>query len=762
MIFNIHVTGVVQGVGFRPFIYRLAKSHNLKGSVVNLGDAGVKITVQGDMDQVYRFIEDIRNKAPPLAQIDEIKVEEEKEGESKELTIDFFIMQSKHERESQGSTIPPDIGICDDCMKELFDPNDRRYLYFFITCTNCGPRFTIINSLPYDRERTSMASFKMCEECNREYTDPGNRRFHAQTIACHSCGPPASLLDKKGVELSSSSIDAVEKASKLLAEGAIIAVKGNGGFHLACSAEEDDVVSKLRRLLGREQQPFAIMARDLETTKKFAYISEEESRLLTSSVKPIMVLRKKEGYERLISPLVSPGLHTIGVMLPYTGLHALLFHENSINAFIMTSANKPGYPMVVDSQEALQKLKDVVDYFLMHNRKIVQRCDDSVVSVIGDKKTFLRRSRGYVPLPITIRKESNQTILATGPDTDVTFCILTKNQAFLSQHIGDASHHETMEFFKNAFQHFQNLLDVNPSLIACDLHPRFATTLLAEQLSQEKNIPLVHVQHHHAHLASLLGEHKKEDMVCVTADGFGYGEDGNAWGGEILLGGFSNYKRVGHLQMQPLIGGDLAAMYPLRVVAGVLGEDSTDFLMQNKQVFPHGEKEIELIFKQLKNHRYIYTTSCGRILDAVAAILGICYRRTYEGEPARKLEAAAYNGKDVLQLEPVIKNNVIDTSTLLRTVFECRNRHNLGDLAYSAQEYLAQGFATLAVEYAEDEGIRYVGFSGGCAYNGHLLIRIKSMVENNGLMFLQHEKVPPGDGGVSLGQALVAVETVGK
>ncbi|HID25171.1 MAG TPA: carbamoyltransferase HypF [Thermoplasmata archaeon] len=753
MILDIHVTGVVQGVGFRPFIYRLAKSHNLKGCVMNLGDAGVKITVQGKKEDVYRFIENIKKKTPPLAKIEEIKVEEKRR---EEVFVDFSIMQSKHEKESAGSIIPSDIGICDDCMRELFDPIDRRYLYFFITCTNCGPRFTIINSIPYDRERTSMASFKMCSECGEEYTNPANRRFHAQTVACHSCGPQVFLTDKRGVSLSNSSIDALEKASKLLAEGNILAVKGNGGFHIACSVEDDEIILRLRGLLGREQQPFAIMARDFETVKRFAHVSEEEGKLLTSPVKPIVVVKKREEYDKFISKQVSPKLHTIGVMLPYTGLHALLFQWNKLNVLIMTSANKPGYPMVVDNEEAQKKLSPMVDYLLMHDRDIVQRCDDSVISFMGGKKTFLRRSRGYVPLPITLKNRFKDPVFATGPDTDVTFCILTNSQAFLSQHIGDTSHYETIEFFKKAFQHFQSLLDVKLSIVTCDLHPRFATTLFAEQLSQEKNIPLIHIQHHHAHLASLLGEHNKEEMICVTADGFGYGKDGNAWGGEILLGGFSGYKRVGHLQLQPLVGGDLAAVYPLRVAAGILGDDAMDFLMQNKKTFPHGEEEITLIFKQLKNKQYIYTTSCGRILDAVAAILGICYKRTYEGEPARKLEAAAYMGKDVLQIEPVIKGNTLDTSIIISKVFEYRDKYSLRDLAYSAEEYVAKGLVDLAVEYAEQEDIRCIGFSGGCAYNAHILTRIRSIVEKAGFEFLQHEKVPPGDGGVSFGQALIA------
>jgi len=756
MIFNIHVTGIVQGVGFRPFIYRLAESYGLKGSVINLGDAGVRIKIQGDKDKIYQFIRDIKIKAPPLAKVKEIRIEE---IEDREEFQNFSILQSDLEKESQGSITPPDVGICNNCLKELFDEKDRRYLHFFITCTDCGPRFTVIRSLPYDRERTSMRYFEMCDECREEYTNPNNRRFHAQTIACHKCGPKAFLMDRSGKIISNSSVDALKKASKLLAKGNIIAVKGNGGFHIACTAGDDEVVERLRKSLDRKQQPFAIMTRDVNAVERFAFLSGDEKILLTSEVKPIVVLKKKEG-STLISSAVSPGLHTIGVMLPYTALHALLFHWNNIDVLVMTSANKPGYPMVIDNQEALKTLSNIVDYFLMHDREIVQRCDDSVVSFIGNRKTFMRRSRGYVPLPIKIKNRTKEVVIATGPDTDVTFCILRGNQTFLSQHIGDTSHYETMGFFKNALQHFQRLLDVDFSLVACDLHPRFSTTIFARELSEKRDLQIVQVQHHHAHLASLLAEHGLEEMVCITADGFGYGTDGKAWGGEVLYGTFDNFERMYHLQPQPMIGGDLATEYPLRMVAGIIGKEAEEFLFQHADKFPHGEKEIEIILKQIKAKRYPITTSCGRVLDAAASALGICYRRTYEGEPARKLEATATGGKDVLNIKPEIKGNVLNTTLLLETILENIDRYDRKNLAYCAEEYIAKGLAALAIYVAESKGVRHIGFSGGCAYNNHILTTIRRLVEKENYTFLQHQKVPPGDGGVSLGQAMIALFNV--
>ena len=748
MAYLIHVDGIVQGVGFRPFVYRLAKGLGLKGYVKNLGDAGVRIVIDGEKKSIEKFIKDLKEKAPPVSDVSSIDVKEI----DVDVGDDFVILESDHSKEGRISFLPPDMGICEDCEKELLDQRNRRYLHFFITCTSCGPRFTTIYSLPYDRERTSMRDFEMCKECKKEYTDPMDRRFHAQTIACNSCGPQVFLSD--GKDVLSKGIEAVDRASELLEENKIIAIKGYGGFHIACSAEDDELVLKLRKLLRREQQPFAIMVRDLETVREIVELDRTAERLLRSYIRPIVILKRKENG---ISRYVAPGLHTLGVMLPYSALHLLLFRKNRLKALVMTSANKPGYPMIIDEEEAFEKLRDVVDYFLFHNRKIVQRCDDSVVGFVGGKKTIFRRSRGFVPLPIKVKCSVDKTILSTGADTDVTFCILKKGEAFLSQHIGDTNKHETMNFFRKSLQHFIDLFDFNIDAIVSDLHPRFSTTLFAREYSESGGIPHIKVQHHHAHMASLMAEHNIEEMVCITADGFGYGTDGTAWGGEVLYGNHDDFERKAHLEPQPMIGGDLATIYPLRMVAGIIkNEEIYDFLISRRDKFPHGEKEIEVIFKQLKSGNHQITTSCGRILDAAASILDICHKRTYEGEPARKLEAVAVGGRYVIDLEPDTRGRILRTSPLLEEIFEYRDKFPKRDLAYSVEEYIARGFAELAIEIAEKEGTRYIGFSGGCAYNDHLLSTIKKIVEKRNFIFLQHEKVPPGDGGISLGQAVIA------
>ena len=747
MAYLIYVKGIVQGVGFRPFVYRLAKGLGLKGYVKNLGDAGVKIVIDGEKKSIEKFIKDLKEKAPPVSSVSDVDIREI----DAEFENDFIILESDLSKESEFSFIPPDIGICEDCKRELLDPKNRRYLHFFITCTNCGPRFTTIYSLPYDRERTSMKDFEMCKRCKNEYTDPMDRRFHAQTIACNNCGPQVFLSD--GSKTLLEGIEAVNRASELLGEDKIIAVKGYGGFHIACSAENDEVVLKLRKLLGRGQQPFAIMVRNLESLRKIVEVDERAEELLKSYVRPIVILKRKGD---AVSEYVAPRLHTLGVMLPYSALHLLLFRKNRLKALVMTSANKPGYPMIIDEKDAFEKLEGIVDYFLFHNRKIVQRCDDSVIGFVGGKETKFRRSRGFVPLPVEVKYTGDKTILSTGADTDVTFCILKKGKAFLSQHIGDTSKHETMDFFKESLQHFIDLFDFDVNAIASDLHPKFSTTLFAKEYSESRGIPHIKVQHHHAHMASLMVEHNMDEMVCITADGFGYGIDGTAWGGEVLYGDFNDFKRLAHLETQPMVGGDLATLYPLRMAAGIVkNEEIYDFLMSRKDKFPHGEKEVEIIFKQLKSKKYQITTSCGRILDAAAAILDVCHKRTYEGEPARKLEAVAIGGKYVVDLEPDIKGKILRTSPLLEEIFEHRDKFPIKDLAYSVEEYIARGFAELAIEIAEEEGVKYIGFSGGCAYNNHLLSTIKKIVEKRNFIFLQHEKVPPGDGGISLGQALI-------
>jgi hydrogenase maturation protein HypF len=751
---KIRVTGIVQGVGFRPFIYRIAVKNDLDGYVRNRGDAGVEIHLEGREENIRKFLRDLKEKKPPLAQIYEI-ITLPLKGKNKYEA--FTILKSSEEAELSGSVIPPDIAICDDCLKELRDRENPRYEYFFITCTNCGPRYTIIERLPYDRENTTMRRFPMCNFCESEYTNPLNRRFHAQTVACAQCGPKVYLTNKEGKLIVNE--DPIREAGKLLSEGFIVAIKGYGGFHVASATTKDEALIRLRKVKHRSQKPFAIMARSLEAVKSFAEVNVREGELLTSYSRPIVLLNKSENY--YLSDLIAPDLHNIGVMFPYTGLHYMLFDKVDEPAFVMTSANPPNQPIIKDDDEALRRLGDTVDYFLFHDRQIAHRCDDSVIRLHNSHQVFLRRSRGYAPAPILLKEKGKRCAVGLGGELNNTGCVLLGNKAFISQHIGDVENVETRDFLENSTKHLIRLTNSKVETVACDLHPKFTTTKLAQDLAEENGWQLIQVQHHYAHIAALMIEHNLKEIVGVCCDGYGYGLDGEAWGGEILFctRDFSDFERLAHLQKQPLIGGDLATRYPLRVAAGILHEkvDVQRWLLQNQQYFPHGEKEVQIILHQLeKSGKIIETSSCGRVLDAVAAVLGICYERTYEGEPAMKLESAAIKGRDSLQLEPVINGNVLDTTQLLLEIFENREKHSKADLAYSAHAYLGKSLATLAIEKALEKGVKTVGFSGGVACNEILALIMRRVVEASGLEFLVHEAVPPGDGGLSFGQAVVA------
>ncbi|MGQ9641276.1 MAG: carbamoyltransferase HypF [Candidatus Bathycorpusculaceae bacterium] len=750
---KIKVTGIVQGVGFRPFIHRIAVENGLRGYIRNRGDAGVEILVEGEEENIESFMRDLKEKKPPLAQIHDVittKVCGREEYEK------FTIHKSSDEAELSGSVIPPDIAICSECLKELRNPKNLRYEYFFITCTDCGPRFTIIERLPYDRENTTMREFPMCSFCKKEYTDPLNRRFHAQTVACPKCGPEVYLTTMKGELIEG--VDPVREAGKLLSEGFIVAVKGYGGFHVATSTVKDEPLARLRKVKHRNQKPFAIMARSLETIKRFAEVSRQEAELLTSYTRPIVLLNKSEGY--YLSDLIAPGLHNIGAMLPYTGLHYMLFDKVEDPAFVMTSANPPNQPIIKENKEALKTLGDTVDYFLFYNRKIAHRCDDSVLRLHGKDTVFIRRSRGYAPAPIILKERAKCCVVGLGGELNNTACVLLGNKAFISQHIGDVENVETRDFLENATKHLIRLTNSRVETVVCDLHPRFTTTKLAQDLAKENGWQLIQVQHHYAHIAALMVEYGVKEIVGICCDGYGYGADGSAWGGEILLctNESSGFKRLAHFEKQPLIGGDLATRYPLRIAAGILYKkvDVEEWLLQNKQYFPHGESEVQVILQQLEKRRNIIeTTSCGRVLDAVSAVLGICRERTYEGEPAMKLESAALKGGDVLKLKPAIKSDALETTQLLLEIFENKTKHHVADLAYSAHAYLARGLATLAIEKALENNVKTIGFSGGVACNGILVALMRETVEEAGLRFLVHKVVPPGDGGLSFGQAVV-------
>lgn len=751
---KVRVSGIIQGVGFRPFVYRTAIKNGLKGYVRNMGDAGVEILLEGEENAINSFLRDLREKKPPLARIHEVitvKLDGENQYES------FTIEKSSDESELSGSVIPPDVAICDECLKELREKGNPRYEYFFITCTDCGPRYTIIEKLPYDRENTTMRDFPMCDFCQKEYKDPLNRRFHAQTVACPRCGPKVYLTTCKGEFVRVD--DPIREASKLLAEGFIVAIKGYGGFHVAAATTRDEPLIRLRKAKHRKQKPFAIMARNLETVQSFAEVSPKEAELLTSYTRPIVLLKKSGGY--YLSDLIAPGLHNVGVMLPYTGLHYMLFDSVKEPAFVMTSANPPNQPIVKDDDEALKTLGEIVDYFLFHNRRIAHRCDDSVVRVHGEKTVFIRRSRGYAPAPVILNEKAEKCVLALGGELNNTACILLGDKAFISQHIGDVENVETRDFLEGAAKHLIRLTNSNVDVVACDLHPKFTTTKLARDLAEKNGWRFFQIQHHYAHVAALMAEHGVSEIVGVCCDGYGYGVDGEAWGGEIILGlkDSMEFKRLAHLEKQPMIGADLATRYPLRMAAGILYKkvDVEDWLMQNRRYFPRGEEEVQLILQQLKMGRgTVKTTSCGRVLDAVAAVLGVCFERTYEGEPAMKLESAAMKGRDALKLKPRIEGDTLKTTELLLEIYENRKRCAIHDLAFSAHVYLAHGLAELAIEKALENGVKTVGFSGGVACNEILTKIMREIVEAAGLRFLVHEAVPPGDGGLSFGQAFAA------
>ena len=751
---KINVTGIVQGVGFRPFVYRIAVKNSLAGYVRNRGDAGVEILLEGEAQRIKDFMLDLTEKKPPLAQIDSVK---SSEILGKNEYENFTIVKSSEEAELSGSIIPPDIAICNECLAELRDPKNPRYEYFFITCTNCGPRFTIIERLPYDRENTTMREFPLCSFCQKEYNDPANRRFHAQTVACPSCGPKAYLTTKTGEPIKSK--DPVREAGKLLSEGNVLAIKGYGGFHIASSVMLETPLERLRATKHRREKPFAIMAKSLEVAENFAEVSSKEQELMLSSARPIVLLNKSSNY--YFSPLVAPNLHNVGVMLPYTGLHYMLFDQVDDPAFVMTSANPPNQPIVKDNDQALKTLGGTADYFLFHNRKIAHRCDDSVMRTHGNNPVFLRRSRGYAPTPIRLKAKSKRCVVSLGGELNNTACVLLDDKAFISQHIGDIENVETRSFLEEAINHLYHLTNCHSETVVCDLHPKFTTTALAKEMAEADGSPLIQVQHHHAHAAALMAEHNLEEAVSIVCDGYGYGTDGEAWGGEVMFctRESNEFKRLGHLEPQPLLGSDLASRFPLRIAVGMLAKAGVavePWLMQNSAQLPFGETEAKLILDQLeKNVGLVETTSCGRVLDAISAVLGICFERTYEGEPAMKLESTATNEKDALNLKPLVHGDVVNTTCLLRSIFENKQKLSIGALAYSAHAYLAKGLAVLAIQQAQGLGVKDVGFSGGAACNQILAQIMSEAVEGAGLRFWVHEAVPAGDGGVSFGQAVV-------
>lgn len=746
-----------------PFVYRLAARYNLTGFVRNLGDAGVEIVVEGDKRTIEDFVAALRAEQPPFARIEDIRVA------WKPASGDFAafkVVESEKKGLGAYSVLPPDLALCEDCLREMLSPSDRRHLYPFITCVNCGPRFTIVEELPYDRPRTSMKAFPLCQDCLREYTDPADRRYHAEPTCCPVCGPQLELLDANGDRMNGSNLTL--ETARLLDEGNIVAIKGIGGIHLAAKTTEDEVLARLRRTFNRPQQPFALMSRDLETIRKFAEVGEVEAELLTSYRRPIVVLRRSRDY--MLSDLVSPGLNSVGVMLPYSGIHHLILGYGKDPAYVMTSANVSGMPMLIGNAEVLAKLRGSVDYFLLHNRKIVNRCDDSVVKVIDGKPTFLRRSRGWVPEPLKLSFKSEASVLALGAELNATVALLVKDRCFISQYVGDTTKVETISYLQEAAQHLMYMLNLDRvDIVAHDLHPGYATTRIAPRVAEQLGAEPVSVQHHHAHLSKLLAEHGLKEFVGIAADGIGYGSDGTAWGGEVMVANLRSFERVGGLMKQPMPGGDLSTQFPARMVAGMLWGALE--LSEVEQIlkefclsgFRHGEREMSVVLRQLeRNLNIFWTSSCGRVLDALACLLGVCYERTYEGEPAIKLEAAADGGNpDRSRLEAPLKSvngmKVVDTPHLFLNIINAlRTRVPRKHIAAAAQRAVAKGLAEIAIDAASARGIDVVGGSGGVFYNRAITATVRKLVGEAGLKFIQHQLLPPGDGGISAGQAVVA------
>lgn len=756
------VDGIVQGVGFRPTVYRLAKVMNLNGYVRNMGNI-VEIEIQGTLDDINLFVDELQEHKPIRSEISDIKVEIKGEVTKQNTYTDFTIIDSSN-KISGSAVIPPDMSICNECLNEILDTEDQHYYYPFTACTNCGPRFTLIDEVPYDRKNTTMNDFPLCTFCDEEYTDPLNRRYHAEATCCPDCGPRVYLY--KDGEIPTR--DPIREASRLIDEGNILAIKGIGGTHLVCKTSTDDAIETLRERLGRYTQPFACMTPDMQTAQLFVDYTEKEKNILESVARPIVVLNKSEDYS--LSKKLSPGLHNQGVMLPYTGLHHLLFKYTIEPAYVMTSANMPGNPMLINNEEIINKLDNIADYYLLHDRTILNRCDDSVIRFRNGQPGFIRRSRGYVPKPFdfsNINTEDN--ILAVGPELDVTFAILKEGKCYPSQHIGNTSKFQTLEFMEDAIKHLLKLTRCdNIDYIVADMHPEFNTTKLAKELSQEYDAEMIQVQHHHAHAASLMAEHKLDEMVVIAADGVGYGEDGNVWGGEVMyLNNTGHYINHGGLELQPMPGGDLSTKYPIRMAMGILYDamDTEELrkLMKTKysSYFKYGEKEVDITLKQLENNfNTSYTSSMGRVLDSISVLLGISRNRGYEGECSMKLESTAREGFDVLDifLESKVTDDraVIDTSALLIDVLDLINSGVMTEeIACACQRALAEKLAQLAVVAAKTHNTDVVGVTGGVFYNEFISKVVKTYVEQEGYNFVQHEQTCSGDGSVSMGQCAI-------
>ncbi|MFZ5450101.1 MAG: carbamoyltransferase HypF [Thermodesulfobacteriota bacterium] len=745
---RLQVTGVVQGVGFRPFIYRLAQRHRLAGWVCNTSQC-VEIEIEGHPESLATFLGELQQEAPALARIDAVI----SHAAQPLGGAGFSIRESRHQAATQ-ALIPADVATCDDCLADITDPGNRRFRYPFTNCTNCGPRFTIVRQVPYDRPHTTMAVFDLCLQCRTEYENPEDRRFHAEPTACPVCGPRVWLVDgdrRRGEE-------AIFAAARLLKEGRIVAVKGLGGFHLAADARNDNAVQTLRARKGRVAKPFALMVRDLTEAQCLCRIGDSERTRLISRQRPIVLARQQPG--SVISPNVAPGHKYLGLLLPYTPLHYLLM-EHAPPALVMTSGNLSEEPLAFRNDEAQSKLAALADAFLLHDRDIQVPCDDSVVRpVAGGAAILLRRARGFVPDPIYLPLDS-EPILGVGAEQKNTFCVAAQGVALLSQHIGDLDTVETLDYYQRAITHFKALCRKDPVIVAHDLHPHYLSTRYARGLGE---VRLIGVQHHHAHIAACLAENRRTDRcIGIALDGTGYGPDGHVWGGEILVADLADFTRAGHFAYVRLPGGEAAVKNPGRMAAAYLyalyGED---FLNQAHRLgIKFTALEERILTRQLaEGLNSPLTSSAGRLFDAMAGALDVCRTRTYEGQPAMELEMAA--DENEAGFYPAAIANAGDTLILdAPAIFGGAVADYLAGVDPAAiagrfHNSLVQLLAEACDLIRDRTGLNLAALSGGVMQNALLFTRLRRTLEVRGFEVLAHAQTPPNDGGISLGQVAVA------
>ena len=752
------VCGVVQGVGFRPFIYRLALEEGLAGFVGNDTD-GVTIEIEGPEERVKMFCARLRSEAPPLARIDSVTARE------LPLVGDSGFRIAASEVLGRVSTgIPADAATCPDCLRELLDPADRRYRYPFLNCTNCGPRFTITRRIPYDRPQTSMAKFPMCSECQQEYDDPLNRRFHAQPNACWVCGPRVWLVEADGIEIAAD--DAIAACIDRLISGQIMAIKGIGGFHLSVDATNQVAVARLRERKRRYGKPLAVMVRDLEAARAVCVLTAEEESLLSTPARPIVLALRREGC--CIADNVAPGIPWLGVFLPYAPLQHLLFADPRVRALVMTSANLSEEPIAIDNEEALKRLGGIADAFLMHDREILQRCDDSVAAVVDGRPQLVRRARGYVPMGVALPFDA-QPLLAVGGHLKNVFALARGGFAYQSQHLGDLENLTGLEFFRESLDHLMRTFEIEPQAVVHDLHPGYLSTTWARDWARERNLPLIAVQHHHAHIAGCMAEHGlAEAVIGLALDGTGYGSDGKIWGGEVLIARLEGFERFAHLDYVPMPGGEAAIKEPWRMALGALRAAGFDCGCDEVLARVGAtEKEAQVLARMMERGvNAPLTSSLGRLFDAVAAI--VLGRRVvdYEAQAAIELEGIAVNELDdepgyTMEMMggdwPTRKPVRIGTALLWRELVEdLQTGTSKARIAARFHAGVAAGFVWAAVLARAATGVNQVALSGGCLHNRRLARLLRVKLEAAGFEVFQHAQVSPGDGGLSYGQVAVA------